>query len=280
MPVIGWYRKIVANDIFVSRSFKQDAPTIQNNIEVFHNVNERRMLFLSPEGIVVDFGQRDVEYIYACRKFCLDQGYHPFDYILTPRYKGSMSLLQQVQKYSGPVISVCIAYVRDGKLLNCRLLSPDRVVADIYTLNQGIGGSPVDIFIHLKRIDASLAKNNAKIFMMDNYKEKNRIMMEWDRQTLAGTAKSEAWLSQFTLIKSNLLECVLYQLGHAFLILFAALTLGSVRDLLHICSAIYCLVAILYTVGWAAGSSMESVPFETGIKSIALALQTMKRKGI
>lgn len=280
MPLIGWYRKIVADDIFVSRSFKQDALTIQENIEEFHNADERRMLFLSPEGAVVDFGQKDVEYMYACRKFCLDHGYQPLDYILTPRYKGSMCLLQQVQKCSGPVISVCIAYVRDGQLLNCRLLSPDRVVADIYTLNQGVGGSPVDIYIHLKRGDTTQARNDAKTFMMENYSEKNQLMMEWDRQTLAGTASSEGWQSQFSLLKCNLLECIVYQICHAGLIIFVAIKLDCLRTLLHICGFLFGLVASCYTIGWAMGNSMESVPFETGIKSIALALQTMKSKGI
>jgi len=87
MPLIGWYRKIVAQDIFVWRSFKQDAPTIKRNIEDFHNADEHRMIFLSPEGVVVDFGSKDMEYIEACRTFCLDQSYKPFDYVLTPRYK-------------------------------------------------------------------------------------------------------------------------------------------------------------------------------------------------
>lgn len=285
MPLIGWYRKIVADDIFVSRSFKQDSTTIQSNIQEFHNANERRMLFLSPEGVVVDFGQKDVGYIYSCRKFCLDQGYQPFDYVLTPRYKGSMCLLQQVQKCSGPVVSVCIAYVRDGKLLNCRLLSPDRIVADIYTLNQGFGGSPVDIYIHLKRIDVTKAREDAKKFMMENYYEKNQIMMEWDRQTLTsmstGTEGSEAWLAQFSAIKCDLLECVTYQLGHAVLIIFVAIIMfDGLRTLVQINVILFCLVTTCYSIGWAMGNSMESVPFETGIKTIAIALQARKSKGI
>ena len=61
LPIIGWYRKIVARDIFVWRSFKQDAPTIQRNIQDFIVVREKRMLFLSPEGVVVDYGPKDFE---------------------------------------------------------------------------------------------------------------------------------------------------------------------------------------------------------------------------
>lgn len=61
MPIIGWYRKLVAQDIFVWRSFKQDAPTIQRNIQDFIAAREKRMLFLSPEGVVADFGRKDFE---------------------------------------------------------------------------------------------------------------------------------------------------------------------------------------------------------------------------
>jgi hypothetical protein len=61
MPIVGWYRKFVAQDIFVWRSFKQDAPTIQSNIQDFIAAREKRMLFLSPEGVVADFGQKDFQ---------------------------------------------------------------------------------------------------------------------------------------------------------------------------------------------------------------------------
>jgi len=77
----------------------------------------------------------------------LNSSIDPFEYVLTTRYKAPLCLLQNVK---GPIISVCIAYVRDGKLQNCKLLSPDRVVPDIYTLNEGVGGSPVEVYIHLK----------------------------------------------------------------------------------------------------------------------------------
>ncbi|EJK77217.1 hypothetical protein THAOC_00965, partial [Thalassiosira oceanica] len=132
MPLIGWYRRLVARDIFVWRSFKKDSPTIKENISEFHAAGEKRMLFLSPEGVVVDFSQKDIDYIRSCRQFCVKNSFSPFDYILTPRYKGSMCLLQQVEDNVAasssvkPVISVCNAIVRGGKLLNCSLLSPDR----------------------------------------------------------------------------------------------------------------------------------------------------------
>ena len=258
----------------------QDAPTIASNIQHFHSSDEHRMLFLSPEGVVVDFGPKDIEYIRACRQFCTDQGYEPFDYVLTPRYKGSMSLLQQVQggQKTGPVISVCIAYVRNGKLLNCSLLSPDRMVPDIYTLNQGIGGSPVDIFIHLKRMALSQDITNPKAFMMENYKEKNDILKEWDRQISAGTADSDAWKSQFTAIESNRLECILYQIGHAVLMTAAASIFNCTQIYYQVFACLFFLVAGCHTLGWVLNyPSMESVPFETAIKAVLLSFDRRRK---
>ena len=277
MPIIGWYRKIVAKDVFVWRSFKQDSSTIKQNIADYHSANERRMLFLSPEGIVVDFGQKDMEYISECRQFCIEQAYKPFDYVLTPRYKGSMCLLQQVEKTSGPIISVCVAYVRGGKLLNCSLFSPDRVIPDLYTLNQGVGGSPVDVYIHLKRLHIAQDTKDPKRFMMNNYQEKDEILAEWDKQ-LSGTSPSKAWMSQFTQIQSNYKECVAYQLGHTALMIVVAILFGHLYTLFHVFGSLFCLVAGCHTVGWALNStSMDSVPFETGIKAIAQHISAKKR---
>ena len=275
MPLIGTYRRIIARDIFVWRSFKRDAPTIKENISEFHAAGEKRMLFLSPEGVVVDFGPKDVDYIRSCRQFCIQNSFSPFDYVLTPRYKGSMCLLKQVEDNVAasssvkPVISVCNAFVRGGKLLNCSLLSPDRVVPDIYTLNQGIGGEPVDIYIHLKPLLIPQDLNDPKALMLQNYKEKNEILLEWDMHTLAGTATGEAWMDQFDLIQSNRSECLLSLGSHAVLIILSAGAFGQLGNLCSAFGFLYLFVVGLHTLGWImGGTSKESVPFETGIKSI------------
>ena len=292
MPLIGTYRKLVARDIFVWRSFKQDAPTIEENISEFHAAGEKRMLFLSPEGVVVDFGPKDVAYIQSCRQFCIQNSFSPFDYVLTPRYKGSMCLLQQVEDNVAasssvkcprtlPVISVCNAFVRGGKLLNCSLLSPDRVVPDIYTLNQGIGGEPVDIYIHLKPLLVPQDLNDPKSLMLQNYKEKNEILKEWDMRTLAGTATGEEWMDQFDLIQSNRSECLLSLGGHAALIILFSLAFGQLGNLCNAFGVLYMFVVGLHTLGWIIGdsTSKESVPFETGIKSI-IQLAHKCRQGV
>jgi 1-acyl-sn-glycerol-3-phosphate acyltransferase len=57
MPFIGWYRNVICEDVFVDRSFKIDKINISTNLNSFHESNTERMLYLSPEGVVVDFGE-------------------------------------------------------------------------------------------------------------------------------------------------------------------------------------------------------------------------------
>ena len=227
----------------------------------------------------MDFSQKDMEYVEHCRQFCIHQKYEPFEYVLTPRYKGSMTLLRQVQNSGGPIVSVCIAFVRDGKLLNCKLLSPDRVIPDIYTLNQGIGGTPVDVYIHLKRMHIAQDMKDPKQFMMENYKEKDAILAEWDHQTTSGTACDKAWMLQFEQIESHQLEGIIYQVAHAVVVTTFALGYGRLDILIGLFGILFGLVSSCHTIGWMLNStSMESVPFETGIKSITHALNTWKTK--
>ena len=216
----------------------------------------------------------------ACRKFCVDQRYDPFDYVLTPRYKGSLCLLQNVK---GPIISVCIAYVRDGKLQNCKLLSPDRVVPDIYTLNEGVGGSPVEVYIHihLKRMEIAQDVSDPKTIFLENYKEKDTILKKWDELLSAGTANSESWMAQFTPIESNHLEYAIYQIIHTLLMIAIGITFDRLGALAWAFGILFFSVASCHTIGSALNStSMESVPFETGIKAVvAYWLNAKAQKG-
>jgi len=282
MPFIGWYRKMICDDVFVSRSFQADGPIIKKNISHFHRSGCTRMLFLSPEGVVVDFGKRDVEYIKECREFCKEQGYRPFEYTLTPRYKGTTCLLKQTEA-GGPVVSVTLAYIRDGKLLNCRLTSPNRVIPDIYLLHQGIGGKPVHVYIHLERLDISTTNvPDLKKVLMTDYERKDKMLSMWDKFMLGEqqtqSAEKASWMSQFTAIDMNVKSALLYQLLHAIVMFAAASLCGCMDKLLLSIKILFVTVASCHTLGWVMNStSMESVPFETGIKGIYKATTGMKR---
>jgi len=48
-------------------------------------------------------------------------------------------------------------------------------VPDIYTLNEGVGGSPVEVYIHihLKRMEIAQDVSDPKTIFLENYKEKD-----------------------------------------------------------------------------------------------------------
>ncbi len=282
MPLVGWYRKVICDDIFVWRSFDKDAPTIKENISKFHLSGEKRMLVLSPEGVVVDHSDRDMAYVQQCRDFCNSNGFKPFDYVLTPRYKGTTCLLDQISSGGGPFVSACLVFIRDGKLLNCKLLSPYRVIPDIYDLNQGVAGKPVSIYVHVRKMDAKRAatgeKNfDAKATLMQEYAWKDSVLAKWE-EVLQKQQKQENpqddLASQFTEVERNCKEVLINHIAH---IAVMVASLAAV-DLAHLLVKVYCWVffsvAFTHTVGWLVNeSSMESVPFETGIKALMKAVE-------
>jgi hypothetical protein len=118
-----------------------------------------------------------MQYMQNCRDFCVEYGMEPFDYVLTPRYKGQTILVEHIAK-GGTITSICTAFVRDGKLLNCEMWSKERVVADIYSLCAGLGGSPVDIYINLEEMHFT-ADSDIKTIMMKDYERKDTLLREW-----------------------------------------------------------------------------------------------------
>jgi len=273
MPIVGWYRKFINNDIFVWRSFRQDKPTIENNIAQFHRVGAKRMLFLSPEGVIVDFSEQDKEYIKSCQKFCVSQGYNAFDYVLTPRYKGTSCLANQVVS-GGPIVSICVAYVQCGKLLNCKLLSENRVVPDIYTMNQGIGGKPIDIYIDLVKLPSIENEPDAKKYLFLDYQRKDKLLSNWDIQIAKDI---DTFSSKFTILNKNKSDAVFAHIYHGVMMVGMSMWFGQAELLVRSFFILLFLVCACHTFGWMMNStSMESVPFETGIKAALIYLSKKK----
>lgn len=275
MPLIGWYRRIVCEDVFVDRSFKVDKINISSNLNDFHDDNVERMLFLSPEGVVVDFGERDMQYMQACRDFCKDFGVKPFDYVLTPRYKGQTVLVEHV-KNGGKITSVTMAFIRDGELLNCEMWSKERVIPDIYTLCAGLGGSPVDIFISIKELNFN-ADSDIKTIMMQDYVRKDNILREWHGLLKAG--KLDELKSRFTEFKSNFWSAQVIQALHGLQLYLFASYFDITSQIARSVTYMFFFIAISHTLGWIMnGTSMESVPFETSIKAVLMKVFNTKHK--
>lgn len=86
-------------------------------------------------------------------------------------------------------------------------------------------------------------------------------------------------MDQFDLIQSNKSECFLSLISHAVLVIVFGCAFGLLGNLANAFGVLYLFVVGLHTLGWVIGdsTSKESVPFETGIKSIIqLALECRK----
>ena len=108
MPIFGWSRGLFG-DIFLRRTFHRDGPRILDNIKSFKEAKVDRVIFLAPEGAIVDPGvEKDAEYVQQCSKFMLDHDRRPLKYLLTPRYKG----MQLVTTHNPEgIFSVTMAFV-------------------------------------------------------------------------------------------------------------------------------------------------------------------------
>lgn len=255
MPVVGWVLKL-REDIFLWRSFKTDKPAIDANIESFKRTGTRRALFLAIEGAIVDQGAFDKAYIAECNAFCESLGYAPFQYVLTPRYKGIHSLAQHA---GSELFSATTAFVRDGELLNKKLTDPERVVPDLFT----ILSHPVDITCHFDRLQISAEQDVAKRQCMDNYKYRDSMIAHFDaRGHFPGNLRYEPLPRDLP----KRLGCFALQLALAYV----SLAHGLGRPLL----LGRCLLGALAVLGgshWVgevvSGQSRESIPFETLFKS-------------
>jgi len=275
MPLIGWYRKLVCEDVFVMRSFKQDAGTIKNNCNSFHDAKCKRILFLSPEGVVCDFGERDKKYIAECRGFCEDLGYKPYEYVLTPRYKGLTCLVEQV-KYGGMIVSVTMAFERDGKLLNQKLTSLDREIPDIYSLLVGLAGSPTNIYVDMKELHFT-AEDDIKTIMMEDYVRKDKVLADWHK--ILQDKGPEGFKEGFSVVHHNVLEANLIQLLHMVMMVGLAWYMDRLASLFSFGMSLYLIIIFTHSLGWFMnGTSMESVPFESGIKAIVMFFFGSKHK--
>mmetsp|Transcript_24089 Transcript_24089/g.65158 ORF Transcript_24089/g.65158 Transcript_24089/m.65158 type:complete len:429 (+) Transcript_24089:118-1404(+) len=264
LPIVGWMRKL-CEDIFVWRSFKLDKPRIDANIESFKATKTQRALFLAIEGAIVDQGEFDKHYIEECSKFCESLGYEPFEYVLTPRYKGIHSLAQHAGK---EVFSVTTAFVRDGDVLNKKLTDPKRVVPDLYT----ILASPIDVTCHFDRFEISSEQELAKRQCMDNYKYRDGMIAHFNEKGCfpTGLAYNPLPLELPKRLASLAMQFALYYAG-------LELFYGKGYYLGYLMVGLVAVLGTCHSLGeLLSGESRESIPFETIFKSYLYAGRDQK----
>lgn len=253
------------------------------------------MIFLSPEGMIADHNEAGRKYIEDCQQFCTSQGMQPFEYVLTPRYKGTACLLQQLRcgnecdddydatinvddddNEDGVLLSVVLLFVRDGKLMNCKLLEPTREVADIYDLLEGISGNTIDVYIIVRRIPVAQGSNtfDAKKALMAEYVWKDAVCAEYEAKLQKERESSihDVTLPGFTQLHVPASRLLCSVGGHLVLISALCWSIGlTAAHVMKMFSTMVACMAVLHYIGAQLGpGSMESIPFETAIKDMVI----------
>jgi len=266
MPIVGWLCKM-CEDIFLWRSFKVDKGTIDANINSFKATGTQRSLFLAIEGAIVDQGLFDKQYMADCAAFCTQQGYEPFEYVLTPRYKGIHSLAQHA---GSELFAATMCFTRDGQMLNTKLADPARIVPDLYT----ILADPVEVTVHFDRLEISADQDKAKLQCMNNYKYRDGMISHFHQngrypgglEYKPLPADLSTRLMSFSLIIGTMA---------------ATTTLAGLPMLLpYLSFLLFITLALCHSIGQfcAGGVSRESLPFETIFKAYFYAGRDEKVK--
>jgi len=258
LPIIGWVCAL-AEDIFVWRSFKRDKARIDANIESFKQTRTPRAIFLAIEGAIVDHGAFDVAYIDDCRRFCEQLGYKPFEYVLTPRYKGVHTLAQHAGTH---LYCATVAFEQGGKMLNCKLTDPGRVVPDLYFVLR----HSTTATVHFSRLVVGADQDEAKSQCMDNYKYRDELLAHYDAHgCFPGSLRYDPlpwqWPSRVGSFAAQL------AISHAL-----ACAVGMPLLVARILAGLFCVLGGCHVAGeLLSGQSRESIPFETIFKSWAYA---------
>jgi len=117
-----------------------------------------------------------------------------------------------------------------------------------------------------------------KMLLMNDYKRKDELLAKWHRQLTHQGMERDAWSSRFTLLEADTFGAALSQLLHGIVKAAMAVYFRCVETLLMWFILTFLAVSSCHTFGWFMNaSSMESVPFETGIKA-TIALISDKSK--
>jgi len=268
MPAIGWHCYWICEDIFVERSFNSDRKVISKRVSNMRRAGHPCQLFLAPEGMIVDTTSKRNAigklYLENCRTFCKEQGYPKFDYVLTPRYKGISVLKEHTEAVGGTILSVTMAFTRDGKMLNTGLDNPEREIPDLYAVYAGMISSPIKVYVHTKKISLSDDPAEIKKIMMGDYARKDKLLKYFDEHgcfpdeglTYEEIEVPHLWLNVLNVLHTIAVILIMDILNLRYLVKYGII---AMLVSLFCCNT---LGRIIF------GYSIESVPFETGIKPL------------
>jgi len=226
------------------------------------------MLFLAPEGMIVDTTSKRNSigraYLKNCRDFCREHGYPKFEYVLTPRYKGISVLKDHSDAVGGKTISSVMVYTRDGKMLNQKLDAPEREIPDLYDVYGGIFGPPIYIWIHTEEIKLCEDPGELKKIMMEDYARKDKLLKFFDNH---GHFPDRGQL--FKEMKVPHLKINILTFAHTLSVILIMEFLNLRFVLIYGFSILFLSLFLFNSVGRVIfGYTIESVPFETSIKPL------------
>jgi hypothetical protein len=254
LPIVGWTLRL-CEDIFLWRSFKVDKNTIDANIASFKKTGTQRSLFLALEGAIVDQGVYDKKYVAECQAFCKSLGYEPFEYVLTPRYKGVHAL----SSHAGTeLFTATMCFVRDGRMLNTKLTDPNRVVPDLFT----VLSAPTDVTVHFERLVIGAEGDEAKKQCMDNYKWRDNMIGHFHREgRYPGNLEYPQMRDELPKRIASFAAIVAISQG-------ACALAGHPLFVARLFFGLFVLLSACHLIGeQVSGQSRESIPFETIFKS-------------
>lgn len=261
LPVVGWFRYLM-EDMFVFRSFKRDSARLERNIFNFQGSNAPRWIFLCPEGMIVDFSAHDMAYVKDCRRFCQDQGFKPFEYLLTPRYKGMQCFNKISRKQPAEHITVTMAYTLNGETLTRPLLAKDRVVPDLTLMLKG----GLDVHVDVEYISLSQDGPQLKKELMQDYERKDGLLRAFHKRGRFPNAPE----GPPEYIKTPHLMLNASLAGQMIFTLAAARAAGALDALGAVFTVLLVAISASMALGQllAQGQTRESVPFEGLLKAL------------
>lgn len=288
MPVFGWSR-LLFGDIFLRRTFHRDGRRIRDNLRGFHDARVDRMMFVAPEGAIVDPGvAKDDEYVAQCHSFMSALKRPKLEFLLTPRYKGIQLLATHAPD---AIFSVTMAFCcrapagscgeRDvhvdavtgrasgGELCTRRLDDPRRVVPDLHTIFRG----GLHVFCHIHRLDvpADAANDAVRDILIDDYQRKDKLLHSFHDHGVFD-ANDKAY--EMAVLPVAHLRMNLTLLAHTAVSVQLAVVAGAdVAQILSLFVAAWSVVSLLHAVTHLyaeqiSGASRESLVFETVLKML------------
>jgi len=176
-------------------------------------------------------------------------------------------LKEHADAVGGEIVSATMAFTRNGTLLNCKLDSPHREIPDLYAVYSGLFGSPIHVYAHLKKIKLCDEPEELKRIMMEDYLRKDNLLKHYEEHGYFPDENGQKTPYKLYSVPHVRLNVIFF--CHTFSVFFTMHILGQWQLMK------YCIVLLLFSFAFfntfgrfIFGYSIESLPFETGLKPL------------